>query len=486
MGKSRSVSLSVTLVLLSTILLAACAPSTATPQATRSFTFTGRGFGAAPTETPVPTQTPVPSPTTVATPTPTPPPAAPASLSGKLAYISGGIIWSQDLSSGTKLQLTPKSDYFSDPQWSPSGKYVAFLNGTELWMVGSDGKGYNAIVRGVSVLSFAWSPKSDELAYETGDHHLYLVQIGQGTAQPQPIPLITATNGPVSGVIVNSQPFWSPDGQQIAVSVSQPLSGSSAEYAGLWTVQAQSGTTPVEAYSAGNPPPFGVILAGWTPDGQSLLYWPVPEFSATMAADGEPLEVAPISNNNGALTQLGVTLNLPGMWSGTTNGDYLAAAVGSGKGTWTDKQIHVYDASNNSRWTVSAQGQAALYPSFSPDGQYIVYVGGADLGSITGISNPLQTERHLWLVNLKGTQNRQLTTDANYSDGPVSWTPQNAIVFPRMSYNGTVSIWSLWPWLPGSQPTELVKNLSLPAGTANAYSYPDWSRVFSYWAGSAG
>jgi Tol biopolymer transport system component len=466
-----------TLSLILVLALTACT-SAAAPTVRPTFEFR---FRSTPTATPEPTQTPAPSAT--AQPSPTPTLAPPATLSGKITYVQGNAVWVQDLASGQKTRVTPQLSGFQSPAWSSSGNWLAFLIGTELWKVGADGKGFDAVARGVSVHAFAWSPTTDELAYVTGDAELWLAQIGPSASKP--VRLISSKGGPVSGVRVEGLPYWSPDGSQIAVAVDNPTGSGGAQYAGLWVVDAKDGANPREVYSAGTPPPYGVALAGWTPDGKSLLYWPNPAFSASLAADGQVMSIAPLAQSSGLPKQVGPTLEQPGVWDGTKDGAYIAIMSGYGRQTWENKQIQVYSTEDGSRWTASAPGVIGLYPRFSPDGQWLAYVGGADLGDVAAVTNPLEFGRHLWLADLKGNQQRQLTNDANYSDGPATWMPDGEILFPRMTADGTVSIWALWPWEAGQQPTKLVDGLSLPGGRFGYYGYVDWSTAFSFWPGSA-
>jgi Tol biopolymer transport system component len=69
------------------------------------------------------------------------------------------------------VRLTSLNGNASEPQWSPDGRIIAFLeqraNSTELWIVNKDGSGLKEITNSsVTVGTFDWSPKTDLLAYD--------------------------------------------------------------------------------------------------------------------------------------------------------------------------------------------------------------------------------------------------------------------------------------------------------------------------------
>ena len=52
---------------------------------------------------------------------------------GRLAYIKEGDVWVMDVSEGEPQQLTVLSGVHT-PRWAPSGEWLAFPRGKELWL----------------------------------------------------------------------------------------------------------------------------------------------------------------------------------------------------------------------------------------------------------------------------------------------------------------------------------------------------------------
>lgn len=52
---------------------------------------------------------------------------------GTLAYIKEGDVWVMDVSEGEPQQLTVLGGVHT-PRWAPSGEWLAFPRGKELWL----------------------------------------------------------------------------------------------------------------------------------------------------------------------------------------------------------------------------------------------------------------------------------------------------------------------------------------------------------------
>jgi TolB protein len=105
----------------------------------------------------------------------------------------------------------------SEPSWSPNGLQIAFTrmfplqnDRNELWLM--DGSGSNQHYIGIEGLAAKWSPDGSRFIYtsnRSGNHEIYTCNI-DGTNELQ----LTHSGGD------EWMPIWSPDGNQIAYSLS--------------------------------------------------------------------------------------------------------------------------------------------------------------------------------------------------------------------------------------------------------------------------
>jgi TolB protein len=111
---------------------------------------------------------------------------------------SGGIqIWTLTLSNRRQHQLT-RGVTSQMPDFSPSGRPIAFVRGGGIWVVGADGRGARAIGSGLpaSAESPSWSPDGRQIAFSrnyqvlamnaTGGGRHYVTRAAPGTVNLQP------------------------------------------------------------------------------------------------------------------------------------------------------------------------------------------------------------------------------------------------------------------------------------------------------------
>lgn len=95
----------------------------------------------------------------------------PLSVLGKIAYISGGDVWVNDLDNDQTTRLT-QDGYNSHPLWSPDGLQIAFLKKNQLWLM--DIVSHQVMtVSETPVEWFQWSPSESILVYFIGNAGLY-------------------------------------------------------------------------------------------------------------------------------------------------------------------------------------------------------------------------------------------------------------------------------------------------------------------------
>ena len=217
----------------------------------------------------------------------------------------------------------------------------------------ADADGYNdhrILSSREPLLSPAWSPDGQQLAYvsfETGRPEIWVHNIATGQRRSV-----------AKWKRLNSAPAWSPDGKRLAVSLSRDGNPE------IYLLNLASGAlTRLTNSSAIDTEP------AWMPDGNSLLF--------TSNRGGGP-QIYRIATRGGRPTRV------------TFEGDYNAAASVSPNGkqvAMVHRQSGAYKIAvmtlSDNRMSVLSNGGMDESPSFSPNGQMIVYAAERNGGAST-------------------------------------------------------------------------------------------------------
>jgi Tol biopolymer transport system component len=163
---------------------------------------------------------------------------------------------------GTGLQkLTDDKTEDAFPQWSPSGKRIAWTRGGfgaggEIWVMNADGTGRRQLtVNAFSDLDPVWSPDSSQLAFRSlrdGNYDIYAIR-PDGTGERR------LTTGPAR----DYAPDWSPDGARIAFT-SETVDGVSA----VWSMSAVDGSDLRQL----TPDSLNAGIPRYSPDGSQIAF----------------------------------------------------------------------------------------------------------------------------------------------------------------------------------------------------------------------
>jgi Tol biopolymer transport system component len=407
--------------------------------------------------------------TTLAASTPTPPPSL-----GKLAYVQGGDIWVKTLPDGEPQRLTTDGRN-SQPRWSSSGEWLAFRKGDyQVWMMSADGNGARSLNEGAAVDAFAWAPADDRLAYvaAAGLQVISADSLVPVTLTPPSLP----GHGPGRmGRIVCEWQKWQPD---------RPLT-----YQGLWKVSA-NGEQLAELYASGVPEKGAAVLAGWSLDGQYILFWQGEILSASMLADGVALYSLPAGGGE-PIKLVDTVLVHDDFLAPAPEGDRLAVTAGGYRATWTNKRVAVVEASVGELTWLTDESEVAFSPAWSPDGSHLAYAAMPDEGDLVGGEDARlgMMERRIWVVNAQGEPQLQQLTDApTYRDERPLWSADGShILFARLDAEGRASLW-LIP-TGGGDPRQMVNELTPLPGPASDwfgyYGHVEWDQLFDWWPGRA-
>ena len=420
------------------------------------------------------------------TPTPTP-------NLGKLAYVQGGDIWVKALRRGSgqalpdgELQHLTTDGRNQEPRWSPSGQWLAFRKGDhQVWLMSADGNGAQVLNEGAAVAAFAWAPADDRLAYVASGEMRAIDADGTDPVTLVPQSLPDRDPGQVGHIA------WSPDGAWIAYElVEQPLDQPLLTYEGLWKVSSDGGRR-VELYASGAPEKGVAILAGWSLDGQYILFWQGGILSASLLSDGPPLYSLPASGGE-PIELVDSVLVHDDFVASAPQGDWLAVTAGYYRTTWTNKRVAMIKVDSGELTWHTDESVAAFSPAWSPDAVYLAYVAMPDRGDLAGEEETRlgMMERHIWVVNAQGKpQPQQLTDDPAYRDERPLWSADGShLLFVRMEAEGPASLW-LIP-AGGGDPHRMVDELApWPSralwGWFGYYGHIDWDELFDWWPGQS-
>jgi Tol biopolymer transport system component len=266
---------------------------------------------------------------------------------------------------------------------------------------------------------------------------------------------------------------WSPDGTRLAYSLETPLT---ERRSSLWVVDVNGGS-PVELYGSTTD---GILVAGWTADGAYVLFWRDIQFSASMMADGLPLEAVPAQGGR----SLALAAGHLALWAPSPV-DGRIAMTEAGRDTYMRKRIFLVDVSGGEPQYLTPADSASIQPAWSPDGARIAFVSKPATGD--GEGGPgwkledMAADRRIWVMNADGSNQRSLTDDASYRDEYPVWSADGSqLLFARLDGERHASLWQMSP--DGGDARQVVDAVGSSAeGLTGYYTNIGWSYMFDWW-----
>jgi Tol biopolymer transport system component len=427
------------------------------------------------------------TPTSAATAQPTSSPtASPRNVRGELAFVAYGKLYLLGAPAGPSRQVALPG-IPDAPAWSADGRWLAVevsspppasqpeaRTPAALWLVNAAGTSARRLTPASwQITGLAWAPARDELAVTA-----YLPQAPQtrssliATVAPAGQPRILATGDYLTG------PAWAPDGTRIAAGIGTFSAGQ--WHSRLEALSVTGGPSALAAASTGNV----LELAGWWPDGQGLLYWLDYQGSASIAADGLPLDSVALGGR--PPRTLVPAMLVHGSWLAfSPHGNAVAAVSGGDRVIWSGgKQITLCVPAGPCTPVAQPAGVVSVDPSWSPGGTAIVFArlsasgpfgpnGRADF-SPYWITRWEATSR-LWTVSASGSGARPLAAAGPGAVDPV-WGRDGSLLFVRDD--------SLWLLPPGAATaTQLTGALGALSGDAyyrTYYGYVPYPQLFAW------
>ena len=299
-----------------------------------------------------------------------------------IAFADGGEIYVMGSDGSNPRRLT--TDGGSEPSWSPDGRHIAFADGGEIYVMGSDGSNPRRLTTdGGSEPS--WSPDGRHIAFVSNDG-IYVM--GSDGSNPRHL-----TNDSARARF----PSWSPDGRHIAF-VDMSYDGNDGIY-----VMDSDGTNPRRlTYGAAWRGIFDHYLS-WSPDGRHIAF---------------------VSNRHATGNKISTEIYVMDL-EAASGEDWFAGAI--------------------RRLTYNAARDGS--PSWSPDGRHIAFASDRDGNA------------EIYVMGSDGSNPRRLTTDGGWSP---SWSPDGR----HIAFASNYAIYVMDS--DGSNPRRLT-SLTLDGGS------PSWS-----------
>ncbi|HXF60925.1 MAG TPA: hypothetical protein VNK95_04870, partial [Caldilineaceae bacterium] len=406
-----------------------------------------------------------------------------------VAYIQGGDLWVKTLPDGEARRLTHDGRN-RQPRWSASGEWLAYLQGEDfpqLWIVRRNGKDAQMVMDAQPGAHFAWSPSGDVLAYVSGNGIALWQPVGATStplvtkempqSPPEP-PLPPEASGMGAGSLA-----WSPDGVWLAYEWSHWDAAAEEIRHGIWKI-AMSGGDPIQLYDSGLPERGQALLAGWTGDGNYILFWQGQVLSASMLADGVPLYALPAAGGEAQLLAEPVLFHRDFVVPHPGEQPAVALVVGGYRATWTAKQLQVAALGPETvqLQPVSSAAQAVSSPAWAPAGDVLAFVAMPDKGDLGGGPDAQAglMARRLWLWEAEGESPRQLTDDPRYRDERPQWLDDQRLLFARLDDGGRASLWLTN--VAGGEAQQVVAELTPAPEWFGYYGYIHWDELFVAWA----
>ncbi len=338
-------------------------------------------------------------------------------------------IWVKNVAQGDPVAITSGERPAARPRWSPKNDQVVFQSAGALWSVPPLGGPPRRLIDGGS--SPNWSRDGEWLVFEGEDG----IGICRSTGQEAR----TIAGVPKKFFFVDRAPALSPDGRLFVY-----FQAEEGPFGDLWIAPATGGTPrrlTFDTARGGQPV--------WTPDGREIVFSSSRAGGLTLwrvaASGGAPQPVTSGAGEDAApdLSRDGRRL----VYVNTRNAYAVA---------WLDPKT-------GTRRTLAEQRTDVVHPSFSPEGERVVFFGEV------GPDNQLFTARS------DGSELRQLTHEPGERNIMPSWSHDGASIFfyrvrpnpsfRRMSAGGGPSetVVAGWKW------TQQYRAAVDPAGQRVAY-----------------
>ena len=368
-------------------------------------------------------------------------------VSGRVAYVVDGNLFIKELPDGEPRQITAENNA-QHPRWSSTGEWLAYnteppilaAGGSQAWVT-------NAATGEIREAGFpaVWAPQHDYFLTRVDNESLdYHIVTADGTV------LHVLEQPRERGARTLSSVMWTADGEGIAyifILGRRPDDGAEIRVRNI-----KSGRDEV-LYTHESDTPY---VYGWSSDGQ-FLFFIVDETSKILSLDTREV------------VDTGKEIGIASRGSQQPDGNSILAVETTANGIWQGKRIGLVEPTSGEFTYLTNPEVAAIHARWSPDGSQISYIAGPDRSGTPEPTTPQEVEalidnRHVWIMDADGSNQRQLTTEPRYRDEDPEWTADGEhLLFVRIDLEFPDRDPSLWVLdVSTGQTTLLVERMSYP------------------------
>jgi len=294
------------------------------------------------------------------------------SPTGKRAAVSAhGEIFTVATDQGDVQRVTQSYSRETNPEWSPDGKWIAFVSDKsgqdEVWIAKEDGTGLKQVTTGATEKhAIEWAPDSKALLVSASDHKLYRYDLDK----PQPLVIAQGEAGNIQG------PSFSPDGRWIAYSTLDremrphayvvPSTGGKAQHIGNDELQ------------------FAETSPRWTRDGKKIIFLAgvTQAGSAVQRRPQSQLFSVSLQKEEKALNDRGVDTEEEAVQAereGRARRPQAMREGGEASGAEAAREVKIdFDGIGRRVHQITRLSDNVSSPALSPDGRTYAFVGVAD------------------------------------------------------------------------------------------------------------
>lgn len=429
------------------------------------------------TATPAPTAHPLaPTASLALTVSPSPAPIAPCATlpPGRLVFLRDGAVIRKDLPGGEERPRTPAEGY-TRLSLSPDGTWILAWKG-EAPAVLLKVEDATALPLPGGVRAAAWAPSGTTLAY-ADDQGLWILEPAAGPARL----LRSWEKGTHLDPAAPVPLAWSPDGARLAFSYERLGSspGQIVEQGLAWVDRAG---TLRRVWAFPNSAQDQAWLAGWSGDGQWLLFWHGLHRSMSLAADGLELLAIPAAGDASPRRVADPVLPWPAAIAPQPGTPVVVVMAGGGRETWHHKSLIRVDLTTGEQRSLLPPDRVGLAPRWSPDGRRLAFVTAPDAGEAGDLAALAQ--RRIGILGPEEGPPRILPAPHGLRmEGP-RWADSGAFVLSAGLQDDQAALWLLAA--DGSCGKLVGERLALPQMVAGApaslgfYGRIDWDGVFDF------